>query len=105
MNIDIETVKQTLGTIGIAISTLKQAKDLLPDGTKKTEISNTLEQAERQLKIAESQIAQNLGYELCKKYFPPEIMLSIDDKIWICPACENKKDKRVIASATIKTPK
>jgi hypothetical protein len=47
MNIEIEAVKQAISTFGMVISTLKQAKDLLPDGKKKTEISEHLEHAER----------------------------------------------------------
>ncbi len=105
MDIDIDAVKQAISAFGMVISTLKQAKDLLPDGERKTEISKHLENAERQIKIAKSQIAHTLNYELCRNHFPPEIMLSKDDRIWNCPSCENKKDKRVFASATVSKPK
>lgn len=90
---DIESIKQGLAAIGMALTTLKQAKDLLPENTKKQEISNAIADAERQLKIAESQTAQALGYVLCKDHFPPEIMLSKDDRIWKCPKCGNEKSK------------
>ena len=93
---DIEAIKQGLSALALAISTLKQAKDMLPDGKEKQDISDNVEKAERQLKIAEAQTAQGLGYELCKNHFPPEIMFSDDDKIWVCPVCSNKKDNRKI---------
>ncbi|MFN8427723.1 MAG: hypothetical protein U0X87_15870 [Anaerolineales bacterium] len=48
---DIESIKQGLATM--ALTTLKQAKDLLPENTKKQEISNAIADAERQLKIAD----------------------------------------------------
>ena len=80
MNIDIESIKQAFSAIGLAVNTLKQVKDLLPDGTKKTEITETLAQAERQLKIAEAQSAQAMHYRLCQNHFPPEIMLTIDGR-------------------------
>ncbi len=87
---DFESLKQGLSAITMALATLKQAKDLLPDGGNKNKISENIEQAERQIKIAEAQIAQSMGYELCKNHFPPEIMISSDNKNWRCPACGNE---------------
>lgn len=91
MNIDFEALKQSLGAIGTALTILKQAKDFLPEGGKKKEIVKAIETAERQLKIAESQSAQSMGYELCRNHFPPEIMMSPDNKSWECPTCGNQK--------------
>ena len=90
MNIDIESIKQALGTLGATLTLLKQAKDLLPENSQKQELIIAIESAERQLKIAESETAQGMGYELCKNHFPPEIMLSKDNKIWKCPKCGNE---------------
>lgn len=92
MNIDIESIKQTIGAFSAALVALKQAKDLLPDTSQKQDLNVAIESAEKQLKIAESQTAHALGYELCRKHFPPEVMLSSDDKKWECPVCGNKKD-------------
>lgn len=97
MNLDVESIKQAISAFGAALTVLKQAKDLLPDSSQKQELNTAIESAERQLKIAESQTAHALGYELCRKHFPPEIMLSEDDKIWDCPVCKNKKDKRKLS--------
>lgn len=94
---DIESIKQGLTAIGMVLTALKQAKDLLPENAKKQEINDAIVVAERQFKIAESKTAQGLGYELCRKHFPPEIMLSNDDKTWKCPNCDNEKDKRKIS--------
>ena len=93
MNIDIDSIKQALSTLGTTLTLLKQAKDLLPENSQKQELNTAIESAERQLKIAESQTAQGMGYELCKNHFPPEIMLSTDNKIWKCPTCGNEIDK------------
>jgi hypothetical protein len=92
MNLDIESIKQAISAFGTVLTVLKQAKDLLPDSFQKQEVVQAIESAERQLKIAESQTAHSLGYELCRKHYPPEVMLSADDKIWKCPACNNEKD-------------
>jgi hypothetical protein len=91
MNIDIESIKQAIGTLGATLTLLKQAKDLLPENSQKQELSIAIDTAERQLKIAESQTAHALGYELCRKHFPPEVMLSGDDQNWTCPECKNEK--------------
>lgn len=88
---DIESIKQALTAIGLALSTLKQAKDLLPESPQKQEVSNTIYNAEKDIKIAEGQIAQSMGYILCHNHFPPEVMLSKDDKLWKCPVCGNEK--------------
>lgn len=97
MNLDLESIKQAISSIGAALTILKQAKELLPDSSQKQKLIIAIESAERQLKIVESQTAHALGYELCRKHFPPEIMLSDDDKIWSCPTCKNKKDKRKLS--------
>ena len=91
MNIDLDSVKQGLSTLTMALGLLKQAKDLIPKGPKKTNIDEALQQAERQLKLAESQVAHGLRYELCRKHFPPEVMLSSDNTHWKCPVCENER--------------
>lgn len=59
------------------IDLVKNVKDLLPDGEKKTLIVQRLDEIEKKTKEAEAQIAKNLGYKLCQCTFPPQIMLSI----------------------------
>ena len=91
MNMDWNSVSQALTEVGRVLALLKQAKDLLPSGTKKDEINQAIESAERQMKLAESKTAQGLGYVLCKNHFPPEIMLSSDERTWKCSVCDNEK--------------
>jgi hypothetical protein len=92
MDFDFGRLKEGLTTLGSIVGIYKQIKDSLPDGLKKDEIDEALKKAERQLKLAESQIAQGLGYQLCKNHFPPIIMLSADDKKWKCSECGYDKD-------------
>ena len=92
----MDTLSKGIGIFSAALTALKQAINLLPDNARKVEVEAAYEQAYRELKIAEAEIANKLKYEICRAHFPPEIMLSKDDKIWICPSCDNKKDKRVI---------
>ena len=72
---DIEALKGAFSLLGSAIGLAKRAKDLLPEGPEKKAVEQNLEEAERGSKLAEAQIAQALGYMLCKCTFPPQIML------------------------------
>lgn len=89
---DIDALAKGVGLFSSALAALKQAIDLLPDSSKKVDAAAALERAEREFKIAEAEVARKLGYEVCRKHFPPEIMLSEDDKVWECPKCKNRKD-------------
>jgi hypothetical protein len=81
---DINGLSQGFSLIGSAISALKQAKSLLPDNSKKNDIAVVLERAEHEFKEAEIIFAKTMGYEFCKKHFPPEIMLEDETKHWYC---------------------
>ncbi len=91
----MEGVKLGLSLFGQAIGLVKQTNDLLPDSKDKEAIEKSLEGAGKAAKMAEAQIAQALGYELCKCTFPPQIMLSngykeVDysqQEEYICPLC------------------
>jgi len=101
---DIDTLSKGIGIFSAALSALKQAINLLPETRQKADAEVAYEQACRELKIAEAEVANSLKYEICRAHFPPEIMLSEDDKIWTCPVCKNKKDKRAFATASISKP-
>lgn len=92
MAIDIVSLAAGIGLLKAALESIKQAKDLLPEGSKKEDAETALARAEKELKLAEVEIASRLEFELCRKHFPPEIMLSEDDMIWNCPVCGNQKD-------------
>jgi hypothetical protein len=91
MDFDFGTVKEAFTAATAALGLAKQIKDSLPQGSKKDEVDEALQKAERQFKLAESQLAQGLGYQLCKNHFPPQIMLSADERNWRCPECSNEK--------------
>jgi hypothetical protein len=98
---DIDTLSKGVGLFSAALAALKQAISLLPENAHKADVEAAYERAYRELKIAEAETANKLKYEICRAHFPPEIMLSKDDKIWICPICDNKKDKRAFATSSI----
>jgi hypothetical protein len=89
---EIDALAKGVGLFSSALTALKQALDLLPDSSKKADAVEALERAERAFKIAEAEVASKLKYEICRSHFPPVIMLSKDDMIWVCPECNNMKD-------------
>lgn len=88
---DIDTLGKGIGLFSSALAVLKQAIAMLPDNSKKDDAIAYLEKAEREFTLAESKIATELGYEICRKHFPPVVMLSEDDENWECPECHNVK--------------
>jgi len=89
---DVDALAKGVGLFSSALNAVKQALALLPDGSKKADAAVALERAEREFKIAEAEIANKLKYEICRDHFPPVIMLSKDDLIWMCPECKNTKN-------------
>lgn len=59
----------------------------LPDTPDKREASADLTKAEEAMDIAKAQIAQTLGYPLCRNHFPPGIMLKIGEGTFRCATC------------------
>ena len=84
---DVVIAAQAVGMLKTAIDAIKELTKKLPEGEEKVETEATLAQAETQLKIAEAQLASSLGYNLCRRHFPPEIMLEVNDYLWKCREC------------------
>ncbi|WP_147430982.1 hypothetical protein [Thiocapsa rosea] len=86
----IEEISLVLGAAKSLLGLAKETKDLLPDSKSKEEIERAIAKAEKDLAIAESSTAQELGFDLCKCTFPPQIML-YDNSSGnnVCPRCHN----------------
>ena len=95
INSAMESVKIGVSLLAESIGLIKETKELLPDGKEKEVIEKSLKEATKASKLAESQIAQALGYKLCQCTFPPQIMLSKgytkqeyhNEEEFICPKC------------------
>ncbi len=91
---DITAFTSALQLVKEGIQFLRQVKDLLPTDAKRQEAEERLNVAERSLQMAEAQVANELGYRLCKCTWPPQIMLSRGskeyDEIFECPLCGKK---------------
>lgn len=89
---DLDAMAKGVGLFSGALAALKQAMDMLPDNFKKAEMAATLERAEREFKLAEANMAKKLDYQMCRKHFPPEVMLTADETNWECPKCGNTRN-------------
>ena len=90
--VDLATILAGLVLAKEAINVAKEVIDLLPNGDQRTEVSEKLEEADRNLKVGEAQLAQGLGYDICQCTWPPQICLSIGRPQGYeqsqCPLCQ-----------------
>jgi hypothetical protein len=87
-------ITSILGIARAAIDIGKEAKELLPEGQDKSNIETRLVKTEKELAIAEAETAKELGYDICKCTFPPQIMLfNKDSGASQCPNCNHKISK------------
>ncbi|HXM32148.1 MAG TPA: hypothetical protein VN921_00740 [Chthoniobacterales bacterium] len=82
----IEQFVTALSLIKNALGLVKDAKEILPE-SKKPAVEAALAQAEQSVKIAEAQMAEGLGYFLCKCTWPPQIALQQSSGAQQCPKC------------------
>ena len=82
-----ESIKPWVQTLGLLFGVLKQARELLPSGSKRDQFEQLTADAERLAKEAEARMAQDLGFVVCKRCWPPEIMLCGDDNQLRCRGC------------------
>lgn len=69
--------KSGFDTLRTAIGLVKDVQQALPPGEKKETVARTLEEADKQVRLGEAQIAQAFGYPLCRCAFPPTPMLAV----------------------------
>ena len=85
----LEIIQPSLAAITSALSIIKQGQSLLPDAAETKALQAELETLRAQHERLDSQIAQALGYELCKCTYPPQIMLyKKEQNASVCPDCE-----------------
>ncbi len=98
MSDELILAKSAIETLRSLFGLFKDAKGVLPDSPEKRAIEVSIEASEGQLAVAEAQIAQSLGYTLCRCSFPPTPMLKIGYRdvldgtrshadVYECPKC------------------
>lgn len=87
-------IKNGMDIIRSALDLFKGAAGALPNSDRKTAVAESIERAEREISLGETQIALALGYHLCRCTFPPKIMLRVGNTpdnhpAFQCPSCKN----------------
>lgn len=85
---NIQAIKEGLTITGSVIGLLKSVTDTLPSGETRNEAERLLVDAEQQIKEAEARLAPELGFHLCKRCWPPEIMTLNNEGEFICRHCK-----------------
>lgn len=83
------------GTAGIRA--LKELITLIPGGRGK-EAQDELSKVETALGIKAAEAASTLGFRLCRREFPPHIMVQNESGQWICPVCGVQADEGPVLS-------
>lgn len=84
---NIQAIKEGFTITENVIGILKSATDKLPPGNKRKEADRLLKAAEEKIKEAEARVGHELGFPVCKRCWPPEIMIHNDDREYICRNC------------------
>ncbi len=74
-------------TMKEALRLVKAAKDVMPESPERRASDKALADAERAIEIAETQIADQMGFVLCQCSFPPGIALRKPDGAMRCSKC------------------
>ena len=85
---NIKALNEGLAATEKVIGLLKSATDTLPAGKTKDEAKRLLADAEQKIKEAGARMGPELGFHLCKRCWPPEIMTANADGELICRHCE-----------------
>ena len=59
---DIDSIAKGIGILSTTLTTLKKLKELIPSGDKKQDFEQKIEEAERNLIIAEAEIAKGFNF-------------------------------------------
>ena len=88
--VDLNSLSTGLSSLSSVISSVKTLAGMLSN-KQKEDITRQLNRIEEQFQMSKTQIAQALGYELCRCTFPPQIMLYAGDTDYgersRCPKC------------------
>ncbi len=88
--LELKSLSEGIAILSSLVTTVKSVIDMLPKKEKEAALRQ-LAEAEEKFKIAQTQIAKELGYEICRCTWPPQIMLHAGEaeygEKFRCPAC------------------
>lgn len=97
---NLQLLKSGFDLVRSALGVAKDIKGLSGSPTEAAAAENKITEAERALALGEAQIAQALGYTLCKCTFPPQVMLRdhfearYQEEVFRCQRCEAEQSPK-----------
>jgi hypothetical protein len=86
---DIDALHSTLLSISLVSDKLRTARKNLPaNGHSPVDVGNLLDKAEGDLRVAKATLAHELGFRLCPRCWPPELIATDRSGRAHCPACD-----------------
>ena len=73
----LEAFTKGLMALRGSLDVLKSAKDHLPAGEQKDLVEKKIEEADHSLRMANAEMGQSLGFQLCQCTWPPQLMVSV----------------------------
>jgi hypothetical protein len=110
MEIDPNVLTLIINGIRNILGGLRDAKEMLPEGKAKQEIEAKIKEADSARIEAEINLAQAWGYPICRRTFPPVIMLKVDDDPetgdyrFRCPDCGDEHPPKLPPSLDWRSP-
>lgn len=84
---DIDALHSTLLSITIVSEKLRVARENLPGNGEEPHMGNLLYEAESDLRMAKATLAGELGFRLCSRCWPPELIATDRNGRINCPTC------------------
>jgi ribosomal protein S27AE len=87
---DIDALHSTLLSISLVSEKLRDVREnLSTNEDTATGVGNLLFEAENDLRVAKATLAGELGFRLCPRCWPPELVATDRDGRFNCPRCGN----------------
>jgi hypothetical protein len=84
MSADPQQIKDWTQAGAAVITALKGIIGMIPSGPKRDDAQRLLEQAEFNFKKAQAEAAHDLGFEICRRCWRPEIIVVREDDNEVC---------------------
>ena len=84
---DLQKFKEWVEVVAATFGVLRTAKDMLPEGPQREATAELIDQSERSFKAVEAELARTLGFRICPRCWPPEILLIEPDDVLRCRHC------------------
>ena len=86
---DIDALHSTLLSISLVSDKIRVARGNLPvNGHSLVDVGDLLDKAEGDLRVAKATLAHELGFRLCPRCWPPELIATDRRGRAHCPACD-----------------